>query len=421
MKTWPMILCSFVLASCAGQQSPSSNDAATASIQNLHANTEIERAIALISVDWPALPDSLPTTDGEIYLGNLNSQINVIDGNPALRQRTSFKVTLAGLLYQRFQIEGRIADAEQARSILDSAHSDREFAAADHLVYAKILLGFHDFDGASKQLILAESKGVSASGVAAIRTSLNQALRLPVKGQNRYTGVSGNYGDTVQYAATLLNKGRLAETTAQLKKAQELYRDSSPFPLAWIHVQQGIAFLRYGEHEQARRFFAAAHERFPQYYLATEPLAETEGLLGNHERSAELYRLVTAQNDQPGFWFGLAQAEEELGNTQAAQLAAQRAELGYQNLLTRYPLMYADHAVGYYLETGNPGRALELAELNFEHRKDLMAHLALAEATMRNGREEAACEQVQAIRDAGLAPPEISLAGETLANCRRAR
>ena len=278
-------------------------------------------------------------------------------------------------------------------------------------------MGFHDFEAASAQVSLAEAKGAPSNGIKATRAALDQALRRPVKGRNRFIGVSGDYGDAVQRAAELLNQGLLAGATAQLRQAQESYRDSSPLPLAWIHVQQGIAFLRHGEYEQARTFFAAAHERFPQYFLATEHLAETEGLLGNHQRSVELYRQVTVQNDQPGFWYGLAGAESELGNSEAARETRQRAEAGYEFLLSRYPLMYADHAVGYYLETGNPGRALELARLNFEHRQDLMARLALAEALMGNGLVKAACKQVRIIREAGLAPPEISVPGETLANC----
>ncbi|NNE06300.1 MAG: hypothetical protein HKN15_11315 [Xanthomonadales bacterium] len=415
MKIATMMICSFALASCATPPNLETNQSAGDQNQASAISRDVSQATQLIDDRWPASPDLLPTTDGEIYLGNLNSQINVIRSNPALKQRMTFKVTLASLLYQRFQIEGRVEDAEAARDILEGAHSDPQFGPADHLVFAKILLGFHDFEAAQRHVDMAEAGGSPATSIAAARAALDRALHLPVKGRHRATGVSGNYVDAVQHAAELLNEGRLADASEELQRAQALYRDSSPFPLAWIHVQQGIAFLRYGEYEQARTFFAAAHERFPQYFLATEHLAETEGLLGNHQRSAQLYREVTAQNNQPGFWYGLAQAEAELGNVEAAEDAAQRASSGYADLLARYPLMYADHAVGYYLETSDPARALELATLNFEHRQDLMAHLALAEALMGNEQADKACEHVNAIRDAGYAPPEISLEGDLLA------
>lgn len=407
--TFAIALC-LCLFGCAASQPHSTTDT------GIH--EQIDRASARIGPDWPAMPADIATTDGEIYLGNLNSQIETIETHQRLQVDTSFQVSLASLYYQRFQIEGRLVDAERARDILDAEQLAAGFRPEHRLVHAQVLLGFHDFEAAAQQIDAAAERGAPEADVAALRASLDRALRLPAVNAIGSDASPGNYLDAVRAAAASVDRGRLDEAGALLMQAQALYLDTNPFPLAWIHVQQGIAYLRHGAYPQAQRFFAAAHQRFPQYFLATEHLAETEGLLGNYARSAELYRMVTAQNDHPAFWHGLARAEAALGNTEAARAAAARAHAGYAELLVRYPLMYADHAVGYYLDIGDRAEALRLARLNFEHRQDLYAHLALADALLANGKPEAACEHVRRIRAAGLSPPEIHLPGEALSACR---
>jgi hypothetical protein len=70
-------------------------------------------------------------------------------------------------------------------------------------------------------------------------------------------------------------------------------------------------------------------------------------------------------------------------------------------------LTFADHAVGYFIETGRAQRALNLAELNFSNRHDIYAHITLAEALAANGLQQQACEKVAEMRQAGQSPPEI--------------
>lgn len=378
---------------------------------------DIQQATDMTGPGWPAGLNELRTTEGDIFLDNLNSQIITLQQNPALTRLPRYRVMLAGLLYQRFQIEGRLADAEQSLLVMREAEELTGFSADDRLVYATVLQGFHDFDQASKQISRAAGEGADGASVDRAMASLERSRNLAEDLGPVDPASIENYLTAVQMAALNVNQGRLTDATVLLRRAQALYGDSSPYPLAWIHVQQGIAFLRFNQYEQARIFFSAAHERMPQFFLATEHLAETESLLGNHRRAAELYRQVTRQNDQPAFWHGLAEAELALGNTEAAGEAARQAAEGYSRLLQQHPLMYADHAVDYYLDTDNAAKALELAQLNFRHRQDLFARLALAEALAAMGQIQAACEQVGDVRQAGLSPPEISQSSGVLASC----
>lgn len=384
-----------------------------------HVQAELETIHRDIGPDWPAGVQSIATTPGEVYLGNLNGQIHVLERKTARLDGTGAKMIaqgrLAVLLYHRFRVEGRLADAERARRLMHEVVSADGSNPSDRLIYARILLGFHDFDGALEQVEAARAAGAVSGDADAVSEAVHRAMKLPEEPGSHPD--SDGYITAVQRAAVEIEHGRLSRATDLLRRAQELYRDTSPFPLAWIHVQQGVALLRAGDHEGARTFFAAAHERMPEYYVATEHLAETEGLLGNAERAARLYRDVTAQNDQPLFWHGLAGAEAALGNEAAAADAARRAKAGYEALLARHPVMYADHAIGFYIEIGQPERALELAQLNYRYRKDVAARLALAEALLANGGDTQACDLIATITAAGLAPPELSRPDAGFAVC----
>ncbi|MDZ4729298.1 MAG: hypothetical protein SH820_05090 [Xanthomonadales bacterium] len=385
--------------------------------QSQQLNQDILAATALITNDWPAPSIELQTTAGDIYVANLDSQIQVLQHKFDTTRQTPVSVMLAGLFYHRFQLQGRIADAEASAELLKNEMDADRLGPAEMLVYVKILAGLHQFEQAENVIASAAKNGGKESDIVQAREAILSSRQLPTL--NPGDTVPVDYIAAVQQAARLLNRGNLYAASEKLYLAQQLYRDSSPFPLAWIYLQQGVAFLRYQQYEQARVFFAAAHERLPQYYLATEHLAETEALLGNWQVSAELYREVTAQTGQAAFWHGLQQAEAQLGHDADAMLAAQQADEDYRALLQQHPLTFADHAVYYYLDTGREQRALELAELNYENRQDVTAHLALAEALVANGRQEQACEHVQALRQAGLSPPEIVLPGEKLSACER--
>jgi len=386
----------------------------------------VARAAGLIDDNWPARQDQLATTSGDIYQANLDSQIQALEKRLATSQQVPARVSLAGLLYHRFQLLGRVADAERACTLLQQAMEQEQLAPGEMLGYARILSGLHEFDTAQQVIDRAAQRGGDPAAISQARQQLLSSRELPgdmalpessQAGAGSSLPVPGDYITAVQQAAKMLEQGDLYGSSQLLRMAQDLYADSSPFPLAWIHLQQGVAFLRFQQYEEARIFFAAAHERLPQYYLATEHLAETEALLGNWQRSAELYRQVSEQTNQPAFWHGLQLAESELGNASAAQEAGQLADRNYRQLLDEYPLTFADHAVGYYLDTGREQQALRLAELNFANRQDVYAHLTLAEALAANGQQQQACGHIEELRRAGLAPPEILYPDASLASC----
>lgn len=326
------------------------------------------KAQQLIAADWPVGVEDRATTSGAVYLANLDGQIDVLEARLAGRQDDLLAAHLARLLYHRFQVLGRLEDGETARARLASVVSAGNPGVA--LDYARVLIGFHDFELALRVIDDAALNGADTGEAEALRRAIAQARGLAAPADSTQDVSPPSALDLVEQAAQWHARGRPDKASALLRLAQDLYADSSPFTLAWIHVQQGIVFLEHGYYESARRFFAAAHERFPQYTLAAEHLAETELALGRPERAAELYQQVAGISGHPEFYHQLARAETLLGRGEEARAAAASAREGYAQLVSRHPLMFADHAVAYYVDIGERERAVALAEANLNVRQD---------------------------------------------------
>jgi tetratricopeptide (TPR) repeat protein len=174
-----------------------------------------------------------------------------------------------------------------------------------------------------------------------------------------------------------------------------------------LYTQQGIALLRHGRVAQAKPFFEAAYQRLPDYYLASEHLAECEAQLGNTGRARELYRAVIAQTGNPEFMAALADLEEQMGNAEIAAATREDAEDGYRALLHRQHAAYAQHAAEFLLDAGKADEALALARDNLALRQDVGSLILIARAAAAAGHPAEACAAAARVRASGLAPPEI--------------
>ncbi|NNF66044.1 MAG: hypothetical protein HKM98_00890, partial [Gammaproteobacteria bacterium] len=272
--------------------------------------SEAGQAKALIGPDWPQSNPRL-TTSGDLYMRNLDTQIQSLQELNSIKGNDSLLPRLAGLLYHRFQINGRLPDAEQARSLLATAHG-RDHGVEVDLLYAEVLMGFHEFSMAAD--VLASANAANTRELAAlqsrIRLATGQQTDPPDLQDRSPTGLANR-------ANVLFDQGQMLAASRLLREAQERYRNTAPYLLSWIHLQQGIFFLRSGDYESARQFFSAARGRLPQYATAVEHLAETEFALGNNRIAAELYRSVAQQTDNPEFYYQLSRVERAEGNLPA--------------------------------------------------------------------------------------------------------
>jgi len=366
-------------------------------------------AAAAASELWPVSGRYYRTTSADIYLGNLDARIASLEAQVAAGHRDRVE-TLAAQRYHRYRIGGRLEDAERAGELLHE-HAERDWLTpAGMLLHAITLSGMHRFDEADAWLGRAADAGADAEAVRDARADLMVA-------RGDYRGLAGDLAVSAEPAADFyalahradlrLLQGDLAGAESHYLAAQTLYRDSNPVPLAWLHTQMGIAFLRHGRIEDARRFFAAAVDRLPGYYLAEEHLAECEMLVGELDAARARYQRVIEQTGNPEFIAALAALEAEAGNEEWAQALGSEARIGYERLLSRHPAGYAQHAAEFFLESGDPQRAYALAAQNAELRSDIGSLILLATTAAAADHWETACAARGAALATGMSPPEI--------------
>ena len=396
--------------------------AACAGTPNSERSTESPFAIETpADPSWPLRMVHYRTTSGAIYLGNLDARIEELQRIVAERGMAVHRTALAGSLYHRYRVVGRFKDAEEALRLLDAAVATEPAVAEHRQMRAVVRSGFHRFTEALEDLDAAAAAGAPEETLRKTRREIRLALGdyAPLREDFAHsTELAADFDELAHRADLRLQQGDPIGANFLYRAAQTQFRDVNPVPLAWLHVQQGIAHLRYGNVLEARRFFAAAHERLPQYTLATEHLAECETSLGNLDAARALYREVIAQTANPEFVAALAGLERAAGNTAEADRLTQDAERGYTDLLKRNPAAFAQHAAEFYIDIGKPERADALARENLQLRQDVGSWILLAQTAQAIGDEARACDARAHAVETALRPPELSDLDALASRCR---
>ena len=394
-----ILLLAVLLGGCAGAPVPAPKTAAPSS------------ATDYFALRYPLTPEQRATTSSGIYLGNLNARIEVLDAQLQRAGDASVRGNLAGALLLRFRILGRLADGERALDLAAAAAAAAPDIPDLQLVNAAALSAFHRFADAEQALTRAQAAGAAEQNLKSVRRDLWMAQghydRLHEDFEHSDEPVADFY-ELAHRADLRLMQGDLDGASRWYRTAQDFYQDVDPLPLAWLYSQQGIALLRHGHYAQARTFFAAAHQRLPEYALATEHLAECEWKLGNVEAARELYRAVIAQTDNPEFMAALADLEDAADNTSIAATERDNARAGYRGLLARHRAAYAQHAAEFMLGIGENDEALALARENIELRQDIGSLILLARSAEAAGEHGEACAAAARAQATGLKPPELA-------------
>jgi tetratricopeptide (TPR) repeat protein len=414
-----LLLAPLALAACATTKVAETSNAAAA--------TEVSTAnepAATLAVDpsWPVSVDAYRTTSGTIYLGNLDARIDELRRIVAERNLAVHRTALAGSLYHRYRVMGRVADAEEAMGLLDAAVAAEPAVAEHRQMRAVVRSGFHRFDDALADLDAAQQGGARGDVLRRTRREIRLARGdYDALGDEfaRSSELTPEFDELAHRADLSFLQGDPERATLLYRAAQQQYRDVNPVPLAWLHVQQGIMLLRMGRIEEAKRFFAASHARLPQYYLATEHLAECETRLGNYDAARALYREVIAQTGNPEFVAAMARLERAAGDEAKAAALAQDAARGYDALLDRNPAAYAQHAAQFYIEFEQAERADALARQNLALRHDVGSWILQARTALAVDDLERACASRDEALATGLRPPELGEIASLDVECAR--
>ena len=369
--------------------------------------------LVLALPNYPLSLQDRPTSDGNAYLAQLNARLKNL---PKIDTPQS-RALRAGVLYQRYQALGALADLEHAHTFAQELVKSSESDPEALLLSATILSHMHEFDAA---LALLDRLEDAQSG-AALRAEIADARTLTPLLARTLSSVplttGKEYGELVQLANDCIDRGELACASEYFHQAQFVYTDVAPMPLAWLHTQQGIALLRFDQPEQAMRFFRAALDRLPNYYLAQEHLAECQAQIKQFELGRRNYKAVIAQTGNPEYMAGLAALETAAGNIKSAAVWQAQAKAGYAKLLAKFPSAYAQHAVDFYLEAGDLVQAEQLAQANFRLRRDASAYILQAEVKFAMAEFKASCAALVPVFKSGRSPPEAIALRKQLPNC----
>jgi tetratricopeptide (TPR) repeat protein len=243
------------------------------------------------------------------------------------------------------------------------------------LVQAEIASTGHRFADAQDHLARAARMGGSHQEIERHALSINQAcgveLDAVVAARRRIAAASGRLEDLVPLGAVLADLERFTEADAVYRQALYSYNDISPFPLAWVCFQRGMLWGELApvpDPNLAAHWYRRAIAYLPGYTKARVHLAE---ICASQDQTsdAEALLLPALASRDPEVRWRLADVLIVQERFDEAKIQLDAARTGFDELLGRHLLAFADHAAEFYAGSGNDHRrALELARTNAANR-----------------------------------------------------
>ena len=322
-----------------------------------------------------------PTTDGEIAVINLES---------ARRRSWSrffsdpLRDGLAEIVVEHEQLTaqfiGDVSALDRLQFLSKHLMELNKPSPSTLLVQAQIASMGHRFSEARDFIAHAELAGAPLADMNRLRLNVDQACGAEldrVLDQRRdIASKSGRTEDLVALGAVLADMRDFANADRTYKEALTVYRDVSPFPVAWVCFQLGVLWgelVREPQANQAMLWYQRAVDCLPGYTKARVHLAELYSSAGRVCDAEALLTPAVSSGDPEVNW-RLADMMSCQGRFADAEVLMRAAQLGYEALLERHLLAFADHGAEFYAGSGNKSsRALDLAYINFTNRPTLRA------------------------------------------------
>jgi len=335
------------------------------------------------------------TTAGDLALSNLDSMIE--GATRALGSRTDSAATtrLVALLLLRGQVLGRIADYERADALARALARATPRSAEAHRVMASVHTTLHRFAAAQTELERAQRLGTGGAELAGPRAVILEATGRSdetVGFREREAKARPDIATLTSLAVARGAQGDITTAGSLFVRAQDGYRDPSPFPLANLYLQEGLMAERAGDLGRAQELLAAAVERVPGFAPATSHLAGLLSVTGRRPRAIDLLESLVRTSDDPEHVGQLADLLRAQGRNDEAQRRFRQAEARFEEVLRRMPEAYASHAARFYLTWGqHRDRALSLARRNVAERPTAEALTLAVDAFLAAGDARSAC------------------------------
>jgi tetratricopeptide (TPR) repeat protein len=314
-------------------------------------------------------------TDGEIAAINLESarrrawaRFAQDPCRPGVAEEIVDKERLAAQFLSDLRALGRLdALAAQFARVNDSFRSE--------LIHAEVACTVHRFDDARGRLARAAQMAGPCEAIERHSLTIDQACGVKLDAvlavRRRIATASNRPEDLVPLGAVLADLENFAEAAFVYRQALYSYDGISPFPLAWICFQLGMLWgelVPVPDPHLAALWYRRAITYLPDYVQARVHLAEIYAGQGR-TNEAEALLLPALSSGDPEVRWRLGEVLIAQERVEEAETHLEAARLGFEGLLARHLLAFADHAAEFYAGSGKDRRrALELARTNVANR-----------------------------------------------------
>jgi tetratricopeptide (TPR) repeat protein len=255
----------------------------------------------------------------------------------------------------------------------------------------------HRFADARHLLARAENSGTLPADVSQVLLNVDQAcganLGKVLDERREAARIFGRTEDLVALGALLADLREFDDADRTYRQALEAYRDVSPFPVAWVCFQLGMLWGELVPEPQTARaapWYRTAIDCLPSYTKARVHLAEIYSSSGR-ANDAEALLIPAISSGDPEVRWRLADVLASQKRYAEAEVHMQAAQFGFEALLERHLLAFADHGAEFYAGSGNNWhRGLDLARVNLANRQTLRAFEQAHDIAVNAGDTEAA-------------------------------
>ena len=202
---------------------------------------------------------------------------------------------------------------------------------------------------------------------------------------------SNRLEDLVPLAALHADLREFDEADRIYQRALREYNDTSPFAVAWVCFQLGVLWgelIPEDQSSRAENWYQKAIEYLPCYVKARVHLSEVYLRYGR-AKEAETLLLATIPSGDPEVHWRIADVTAKMGRFADAEVQMLSALSGFEALLEKHLLAFADHGAEFYSGSGNDAsRAFELASVNLVNRPTLRAFEQAYGAAVAAGESE---------------------------------
>ena len=316
-----------------------------------------------------------PATDGEIAAINLESarlaawaRFARDPRRPGVAEEIVDEERLAS------QFLGDVAALDRMEALATQfADIDDSFRAP--LIQAEVASAAHRFGDARRALARAAAMDGPHEAIERQSLAVDQAcgvdLDVVLSARCRIAAASGRLEDLVPLGALFADLKSFTMADGIYRDALHAYEGASPFPPAWVCFQLGMLWgelVPTPDPDRAALWYRCALAYLPGYVNARVHLAEIHASQSRTSEAVALLVPLLSSGDPEVPWH-LADMLLAQGRLVEAEKALHAARSGFEDLLQKHFLAFADHAAEFYAGSGNDcRRALELARANVANR-----------------------------------------------------